>query len=291
MKKYIEFKKQRELGDILSDTFGFIRNEFKPFIKAVLQISGPYLILFLISLSFYIYVAGDTLNFQIGQEINSTTNLGMMLIALLFFMITGVLAYVFANSTIIHYIKSYINNEGKVDILQVKQEVKQTLMSFLGLSILKWLTLIVAMVFCLLPVLYFMVPMFVVFCVLVFENKDATEAYSYSYKLISSEFWITLATIIVIGLIVMVAGYAFSMPAVIYSIVKMGVFSGEMDPSDMSSFADPIYILLNIISYLFKFLLNIILTVSSVFIYFNLNERLHFTGTLERIQSLGNTEE
>ena len=30
---YIEFKKQRELGDILTDTFAFLRSEFKRFLR------------------------------------------------------------------------------------------------------------------------------------------------------------------------------------------------------------------------------------------------------------------
>ena len=50
-------------------------------------------------------------------------------------------------------------------------------------------------------------------------------------------------------------------------------------------------IFLNVISYLFKFLLNLILTVSSALVYFNLNEKLNFTGTFERIQSIGKTKE
>ncbi len=31
---YIEFKKKRELGSILGDTFAFLRTQFKPFFSA-----------------------------------------------------------------------------------------------------------------------------------------------------------------------------------------------------------------------------------------------------------------
>ncbi|MFT5738606.1 MAG: hypothetical protein ACI9SG_002963, partial [Maribacter sp.] len=40
---YIEFKKQRELGEILSDTFAFFRNEFKLFFTIFFKIVGPFL--------------------------------------------------------------------------------------------------------------------------------------------------------------------------------------------------------------------------------------------------------
>ncbi|WP_338731228.1 hypothetical protein [Mangrovimonas cancribranchiae] len=290
MKQYIEFKKRRELGEILTDSFGFIRNEFKPFFKLILQICAPFLVLFLMSLTFYLYASGGVLDFQLGQTA-LPENLGLMFLALGLFAITGLITYVYANSTAIHYIKSYIKNHGQVEAIEVKQQVKQTFWGFTGLSILKWGTLFISMMLCILPVLYFMVPMFIVFCVFIFEDKNATDAYSYSYTLIKEDFWATWASIVVLGLIISVAGYAFGLPAGIYSMVKMGIFSGEVDPATMQeSFIDPVYIILNIISYLFKFVLNLVLTIGAVLIYFNLNEKKNFTGTLERIDAIGKND-
>lgn len=290
MKKLIIFKKQRELGDILTDTFGFVRQEFKPFSKAILQVSGVYLILFLFAISLYLYALGDMFNFQNRSNFGAAENLPLLIISVVAFIIFGLLAYTFANSTVLHYIKSYVQNEGEVNVEEVKQNVKNSFFGFLGLSFLKWITLAFAVLLCVLPVFYFMVPMFVIFSIYVFENKDATTAYSYSFTLVKSEFWMTLATIFVIGLIVMIASYAFSIPATIYSIVRMGVFSGEVDPANIRTFADPVYILLNVLSYVSQFLLNLILTTASAFVYFNLNERLNFTGTFERIDSIGKTD-
>jgi hypothetical protein len=291
MKQYIEFRKQRELGEIISDTFAFVRNEFKPFIKTVLGISGPYLALFLISFVFYMYTVGDVFKFSFLQD-NTMDNYSpaMMFLALLFFATSGILAYVFASSASIHYIKSYIKGNGTIDQAEIKQNVKDTFWSFIGLGILKWIVLIVSVFLCFFPVFYVMVPMTLVFSILVFEKRDATDSFGYSFNLIKDEYWITLVTIIIIGIIVMIASYAFSLPAGIYSIVKMGIFSGEMDPANMMSFTDPVYIILNLFSYFFKFLLNLISLIAGVFIYFNLNERKNFTGTYEKIKRLGNTD-
>ncbi|MBR9756667.1 MAG: hypothetical protein GYB39_01170 [Algicola sp.] len=287
MKQLIEFKKRRELGDILGDSFGFIRQEFSPFFKLILHICAPYLVLFLVSFSFYLYASGGVLDFQLG-ETELPANLGLMFLALGLFVVTGAVTYIYANTAVIHYIKSYIDNRGHVNAMEVKQHVKDTFWGFAGLSVLKWVTLIIAMMLCLLPVFYFMVPMFVVFSIYVFENKNASDAYSYSYTLIKEDFWGTWVTIFVLGLIISVAGYAFSLPAGIYSLIKTGIFSGEIDPATMNeSFTDPIYIVLNLFSYLFKFILNLVLTVGGVFVYFNLNEKKNFTGTMERIDSIG----
>jgi len=291
MKKYIEFKKQRELGDILGDTFTFIRHEFKPFSKAILNIVGPYILMFLIAMGFYLYIVGDIFDFssfnQLGNEVFS---LGLIFVSLAFIIITGILAYVIANSVTLHYIKSYIKNAGNVNIEELKLDVKQTFWSFVGLGIIKWVVLIFAMMLCFLPVFYFMVPMAVIFSIFVFEKKDVSDSFNYSFTLIKDQYWITLLTIIVIGIVVAVAGYAFGLPASIYSLVKMGVFSGEIDPANMNSIVDPVYIVLNMISYLASFLLNIISIIGSAFIYFNLNEKANFTGTYERIESLGKNE-
>ncbi|WAC03224.1 hypothetical protein N7U66_06525 [Lacinutrix neustonica] len=62
MKTYIDFKKQRELGEIFTDTFAFIRNEYKPLFKSIIAIAGPYLLLFLFALVFYIYTMGGQFN-------------------------------------------------------------------------------------------------------------------------------------------------------------------------------------------------------------------------------------
>jgi hypothetical protein len=88
-----------------------------------------------------------------------------------------------------------------------------------------------------------------------------------------------------------VVSFVFSLPTVIYTYAKMGIFSGEIDPGNLDTLTDPIYIILNVISQLFQYILNIITIVGSAFIYFNLNERKYFSGTIERINSLGKSEE
>lgn len=282
----IEFKKQRELGDIITDTFSFLRQEFKPFMKAIFTIVGPVMVVFMIAYVIYMYLVGDIFSFGNSQI---ATSLGLIIVAMLLFLVTLILAYVFANSVALHYIKSYVENNGQVNMQEVKHNVRRSFWPFVGLGIAKWLVLIISVMLCVLPVFYFMVPMAMVFSIMVFEKKDVSDSFSYSFILIKDEFWITLATIIIIGLIVGVVSYAFSLPATLYSIIKWGVFSGEVDPATMEGFIDPIDILLNTLATLVQFLLNLISIVAYAFIYFNLNERKNFTGTFEKIESIGKT--
>lgn len=291
MKSFIEFKKQREFGELLADIFAFIRNEFKPFFSAIIKISGPYVALFLFAMVFYMYIIGDQFNFDLIGSNQIYTNPIKLILAYVAYFGTAILAYTFTTSTVLHYIKSYVDNKGIVNVEEVKKNVYNNFWGFLGLSILKGLTLIVATIICCLPVFYFIVPMMVVLPILVFEQSGASEAYSKSYPLIKDEFWITFATIVLLLIIYWVVSSVFTVPTLIYTYAKMGIFSGEIDPGGLDTFVDPVYIILNVLGSFFQYILNVITIVGSAFIYFNLNERKYFSGTIERIDSLGKIEE
>ena len=292
-KPFIEFKKQRDFGLLISDTFGFIRNEFRPFLTAVFSISGPALVLFIIGMAFYTYTVGDVFNFDIySDEVGDFSNPFLIIMSALAYGVSAILAYIFTASTALHYIKSYIENNGSVNVADVKYNVYQTFWGYLGLGLLKWITLGFAIVLCFLPVLYAMVPMFIVFCIYIFERRrGATDAYSYSYYLVNEDFWLSLGTIIVLGILMYILSLVFAIPTLIYTYAKMGIFSGEFDPANMNSFVDPVYIVLNVLATLFQLLLNLILVVASALLYFHLNEKKNFTGTYERISNIGQIEE
>ena len=286
---YIEFKKQRDFGEILNDTFSFLRNEFKPFMSVYFHICGPFLITFLLSIGLYTYIAGDE---AVLDPFNDSplafSNPFLFLIVFLVYVISAIVAYIFSISTTLFFIKSYVDNKGEASLEEIKGNVYKAFWGFFGLSILKSLTLFFAILLCILPVLYAMVPMAVVFSIYVFEpRKSATDAYGDSFYLVNQDFWLALGTFIVFAIIFYILTVVFSLPAVIYGFVKMGVTASEFDPSDMSDFVDPFYVLLNVLSTFTQFILNLILIIGGAFIYFHLNEKKNFTGTYERIGKIG----
>ncbi|RIV43257.1 hypothetical protein [Flagellimonas pelagia] len=286
--KYIEFKKQRELGEILSDSLGFIRNQYKPFFGTLLKIVGPYILVMLISMGFYMYTVGDIFNFA-----NTNTYSGnsfspfIMVVAIGILMLSSLAAYVMAQGTVLHYIKSYTDHKGEIVYDEIRSGVYGSFWSFIGLGFLVGLSVMIGALFCFVPGIYLAVPLSISFGILVFLKKDVIESYNYSFTLIKDNWWITFATLFVVYIIVAIASYAFSLPAVIYMWVKMGIFSGEMDVENMNVFNDPIYLLLNILSTLVQFLMNIIFLVTTSMIFFNLNEKKNFTGAFERIDNIG----
>ncbi len=289
---YIEFKKQRELGDILSDTFAFMRSQFKTFFTVFFKIVGPYLLLMVIALVFYLYYVGDQFNFMIqNQNFDGMDMLTIFGLASFYF-VTLLLVYALSQSTVLHYIKSYTAGKGEIDFQAIRSDVYASLPSFIGLIFLVAVSLIVGFVICCFPGIYLWVPLSLAFGIMVFEKKGAVTAYGDSFRLVKDEWWITFATMVVVTIIVAIAGYAFALPTTMYNYAKMGILSGEVDAESMMEiFKDPIYILLNVVSSIAQFMLNIITLVAGAFIYFNLNEKKNFTGTNERIQNLGQRPE
>lgn len=285
-KPYIEFKKQRELGEILTESFNFIKFEFKTFFGTLLKIVGPYLFTTMFFLGFYFYSFNGffSLDFQSeGPDINPL----FMIIAVLGLLVSAIAMYALTQATILYYIKSYIDNKGVTDYNYIRKEAYHKFWSFIGLSFLVGLVLVAGFMLCFIPGIYLYPPLMLSFSILVFMNKSVTDAFQYGFTLIKDNWWITFAALLVLGIIIAVMGYVFQIPSVIYLWIKMGVFSGEMDAESMGGFFDPVYILLNLLAYMVQFILQTISLVAAALIFFNLNEKKNFTGTMERIQNLG----
>ena len=285
-KTYIEFKKQRELGEILTDSFNFIKFEFKPFFSTLLKIVGPYLFATMLFLGFYFYSFNGILNFDVQSE-SPEINPIILIIAVFGLLVSALAMYGLTQGTVLFYIKSYIDQKGEVDFDYVRKEAYHKFWSFIGLALLVGLALLAGFMLCFIPGIYLYPPLMLSFSILVFMNKGVSESFQYGFTLIKDNWWITFAALLVLGIIIGIIGYILQIPAVIYIWIKMGVFSGQMDAESMGGVFDPVYILLNLMAYMIQFILQTVSLVAAAFIFFNLNEKKNFTGTMERIQNLG----
>ncbi|MEN8885540.1 MAG: hypothetical protein ABF246_04060 [Winogradskyella sp.] len=293
-KEYIEFRKQSDFSGILTDTFGFIRNEFKPLMKTIFNVAGPAILIFMLSLAAYNYIAGDIFDFDsFGDLSYNSGSIFATVIAAICYFISSIAAYILTTSAVLYYIKSYIDHKGETDLADIKRNAYKNFWSFFGLSFLQGLTIIISLMLCVLPFFYAMVPMAVVFSIFVFETKrSTTDAYSQAFTLVNADFWTAFGAIIVIGIIYFVGGNVFTFVASLYTMVGTGIFDGEIDPADLNSFsADPILIILTLINTFFQLLLNSIIVIGGAVIYFHLHEKTNFTGTYDRISEIGKIED
>lgn len=279
---YIEFKKQRELGDIITVTFQFIRENYKNLFNHIYTFVGPFFILVIAAVGYYTYsVAGSPLEAITGASGNFLISFPILAVSLLLF-------YAALYGTILHYIKSYINNHGRVEEFEVKKGVHKDFFNLFLLFVLTGILVIAGLILLILPGIYIMVPLALAGTILVFKDFSVTESISYSFTLVKDHWWMTFITLFVIWLLVYIIGLVFQVPLIIYTVIKTLTMVQEGSVADAASYADWVFITLNVLASVIQYLLSTITVISVAFIYFNLNEHKNLTGTYETIDKLGN---
>ena len=280
---YVEFKKTRDLGAIITDAFKFIRENWKGYFGTIIRIAGPAFVIFIIAIGMYMRSLGgmfadlDAPNF--GFEI-----VGYVALAI----IAGLAFFVLMQMSSLYYIKSYIENGGTVNQNDIITNVKQNFWKFLGYGFLMMVMVMIGMMLCIAPGIYLAIVFGLGTSILVFEGKSVGDTISYCFTLIKDHWWETFGVVFVVGLLVGIIGQIFGVPALIYQFVQMGTMVGTEDPTAVFGlFSDPIYLALMVLSYVGQFLLSSITLITSVFIYFDLNEQKNLTGTIEKIDRLG----
>ncbi len=292
MKEMIQFKQQRELGGILGDVFKFLRLNWKVLFGLILKYAGPALLILV--LSFIVYIQGisgfmENLYGDFGSQPSFDTMI-VMLIAILFLFISIVAYYGLLYGVVMFSIKSYMNNNGEINKEEVGNNLKEKFWGLIGMSSLTTIMVGFGLALCGIPGIYLGTVLFAVYGVYVFENRSVTDSISYCFELIKGEWWITFATLLVAGIVYYLFTLIFQVPATIYSLGNqfMNIETISNDPSEMFDIG---YIILNVISVIGQYLLYTFMVLTSAFIYFNLNEKKNFTGTIETIESLGKREE
>ena len=200
MHDFIQFKKQRELGTILSDTFKFIRLQWKPLFGLIFRIAGPALVLLVLAYVFYMQtVFGSFGTLGSNPSFFSSSEFGVSLIlALVLIIIAGIAYYGLMYGTVMYSIRSYMNNNGLIDKKEVINGVKTDFWKLMGISVLTALMIAVGFLVCIAPGIYLAVVLATTYGILVFEKRSVTDSISYSFELIKGEWWITFATLLVI---------------------------------------------------------------------------------------------
>lgn len=280
----IQFKKQRELGDIITDTFKFLRQNFKPLFTAIFKITGPVFLILLLAIGYYSYLGMDILENPFFSE---EGNIETYLISL-FILFSSLLAfYVLLYGTVLNYIKSYIDNAGVVDNNEIFQGVKNDFGSILGLLLLVGIITIFGLLLCFLPGVYVWVPLSLAPAMLVFARTSVIDSISYSFSLILDNWWSTFFSLFVITLLVYMIGMIFQFPMMIYMFIKAFTISQEGSAANPADLIDWVYVFFNVVSSLFQYLLSVVVIVASAFIYYHLDEKKNATGSYERISNLG----
>ncbi len=297
--KLINFKRERDLGEVLSDTFKFIRLNYKILLQVFTRVVGPVLLLAVLTFvgyNFLIVKQGFSMTSivensrQVAEELNHFGS--TFFITFFLFLMTSLLFYAVFYAAFNYSVKSYIENDGQIDVHEVSSLVRQHWGSFLGLAFIGGLFVFIGLFFCFIPGIYLSVPMSLIFSIAVFDELDTGGSIAHSFKLIRGNWWMSFFTFFIMGIIYYLASSVFQMPATIYVIVKgfTGAGSNTMADIDWNNAYDLVYIALLVVATIGRFLLYSIMIITSIFVYFSLNEKLNQTGAYETINKLGDKE-
>jgi hypothetical protein len=272
---FINFKKKRDLGTILSDTFQFLSSEWKPFFGTILKIS---IIPILIAICAVVYYGMSSVSFlgdfsQIA-DFQGGFNFSDLLLPILAFLFSYLIAYALITVAALAYIKSYIDNKGVVNYEEVQNSTKEKFWPYVGLFFLNGIIVFFGALFCFLPGIYFGIVLSLSICLLIFQNKSVTDAINDSFSFIKGHWWETFGILIVVQLIIIFISFILDLPATLYQAADItSIIQGNASNEILKSFSDPIYLMLIALSYFIKFILYIVATVATVFIYYDIKEQ------------------
>lgn len=278
----IQFKQQREMGEIISISFKFLRDNYKAYFRLLVKVAGPAFLLLIAAISYYSYsTLGDPLNSEVFLS-------GGFLISFGILALTLVLYFSVVYATVFNLIRSYIENEGKIKEPEVADWAKDDLGKMFGLNIISWIFIFAGMMLFLIPGIYVSVPLSIAMAALIFKQQSITESIAEGFKLVKDNWWMSFLTLVFVWIIIYIISLIFQLPLIIYTFVKAFTSVSEGSAADISEMIDWVYILLSIVSSLVQYIFYSIIPIGVAFLYFHLNEKKNFTGTYERIDKLGN---
>lgn len=286
MEPNIELAKTRDFGEIIADTFLFIKQNFKPLLSCFFVFCGFFLLAGMVTGIMEQIRVSDLLNNAFSDPSGpiSTTNRFSHIFELdtLLTLIFALLNHVTVMAAIMSFMALY---KQKGNIAPTNAEVwvyfKYYFLRVTGGSILNFILIVIGMVFCLIPGLYLLPILSLILPIMIVENTSYGYAFSQSFRLIKENWWTIFGAIIIILLVGIIINSIATIP---FSVVSVwSLFLHQVKQVHLSVTA----IVLGSIMRQLMQVLNILSIVTAMICYYSLNEEKESTGLMGRIDQLG----
>jgi len=281
MTETVEFKKRRDFGQVINDTFTFIRQNIKPLIKTYFTFCGLFVLASMATLLLQQFKMVNVINTVGGMR--HTRGIGLYGIEYFLSLIFSFASYSSMTVAVLSYIAIYVQKGNQTPTLdEVWGFFKYYFFRVFGSSFLLMLLLIIGFMFCLVPGFYLFPFIAMMFPIMVIENSSLSYSFSRSFSLIKENFWVTFGTLIIVWIIVYACTTLIVLPTSLFNMLSM--FSSKNPQMSLT---------LTLITTVLQSLCQVftivpIITISLM--YFNLVEEKESVGLMERISNFGNTE-
>ena len=267
-KEEIQFQKKRELGDIFSDSFTFIKEEIRPVMRLVIIYVLPFLLIYgILQAHLQTKMIGKL---DLSDTETMLANIGPFYLNLILISLFSLFVQSLLAGTYYTYIEAYVK-KGKGNFHH--DEITPTLFSntllALGANIFLFIVVLLGLMMCILPGIYLANSLSLVLMVIVFEKKGISNALSRSWKLVHNQWWNTFLISILGVLMVYIAGFISSIPLMLITVDSTTETLQAAGMIDFTNWTWIFYVISAIVSSLFY----IVPYTFLAFQYFNLDER------------------
>ena len=274
----VQLRKLRDFGENFSDTFQFIRQEFKPLMLSFVLVAGVFMLTTAILSGLYQKDAFGFLD-QLQTGVITPRTFSQTFNAVYFLTILFSALSVIAMQTVAAI---YMKHKERFDEAPTLQQIWGDFIKYFPrvflYTILVYIVVVIGFVFCILPGIYLAVVLTPFVFVVVDEERSFGDAFSRCFDIIKENFWISLAIYFV----------AYLIYAVFAGIIGLfvGLLAGVgsyFSTKELSTAAAWVMSVLNVVQYIFY----VIFFVSAGLHYYNLVEAKDGTGLARRLESLG----
>lgn len=281
MENKIELYQQRDFGQVISATFDFIRQNFKPIFKSLLFICGPVLLLLLVFQ--HLYLSSIFTNYRPGSSNLLAIYTSPYYFASIFL---GLLENGIVCCVIYGYISLYgKKGHGNVSFQDVLDLVKRKVGIIILATIVVGIMMVVGFVFLLIPGIFLGIATIAVPAIILNEELGIGEAISKSFKLTSGSWWETFGIVLVLYLITALLMGILSIPAYIIGLVNVfhSASSGESPAEALGTMVTILTIVVGVL----KVFVYMIMYVGIAFQYYSLTEEKYHVGAQQKVNELG----
>ncbi|GAB2974789.1 hypothetical protein GCM10027049_06420 [Mucilaginibacter puniceus] len=282
MEPKVEFAKVRDFGEIISDSFLFVRENFKSLISAFFTFCGIFLLAAAVLGILNQFKMADVYRDpQMASNAVAKIFSVEYFLALLFSMLSITAIMV----TTLTYITLY---REKGNIAPTNEEIwgyfKYYYLKIFGSTLINIVIAFIGFIFCVIPGIYLYPILGLIFPIMMVENTSYGYAFSKSFKLIKNNWWLVFGSLFIMGLIVSIAMGIAVAPFSVTSFIDTLV-----NPQKGLQISKPMAVAAVIVGQICH-ALYVLPFVTLALCYFSVSEGKEGAGLLNRINQLGNND-
>lgn len=213
----IQFRKKREIGEIYTDSFLFIRQEHKPLSKLIAIYVLPFMVMYGVV---QIYLQKNVISkIDFTDQEALFANIGPIYLNIFLFSLFGLFVQSLLIAAYYTYIEAYVNKgKGNFDLDDITPQLFSNGLLAIGASLVIFIVVIFGLILCIAPGIYFANSLSLAFIILIFEKKGLGNALMRSTFLVNTQWWSTFLINITGIILIWTASFVMSVPAVISGV-------------------------------------------------------------------------